>query len=201
MAKLALVRHGQSTWNAKGVWSGITEVPLSLEGKNESQKAAKKLMDVRFDVIFISSMIRAKETLEQMKPILGLSGLEVIENKALNEKDYGEFTGKNKWQIEKKYGKEEFQKIRRSWDYPIKNGETLKDVYDRVVPYYDQLILPILSQGKNVLVVAHGNSLRALVKYLEGISDTDIGKLEIDTGGVWIYTLDQNGSILEKEVR
>ncbi|MBI3069894.1 MAG: 2,3-bisphosphoglycerate-dependent phosphoglycerate mutase [Candidatus Levybacteria bacterium] len=117
---------------------------------------------------------------------------------SLNERDYGEFTGKNKWQIKEEVGDEEFLKIRRGFDHPIPGGETLKDVFSRVVPYYQAQILPYLKNGKNVLIVAHGNSLRALVKYLENISDADISGLEIETGEILIYEIDQNEAVISK---
>ena len=120
---------------------------------------------------------------------------------ALNERDYGIYTGKNKWDIKKEVGDEQFKNIRRGWDFGIEKGESLKDVYARVVPYYQTEILPKLESGKNVIVAAHGNSLRALVKYLENISDKDVENLEIATGQVYAYKIDDRGKIISKEVR
>lgn len=200
MTNLILVRHGQSEWNAKGVWTGLTDIPLSARGRKESIKAADALKDFRLDIAYTSPLIRAKQTLDEIKNVLGLSSLPTFENKALNERHYGELTGKNKWEIKKRYGEERFLKIRRGWNVPIPGGETLKDVYDRVVPYYQKEILPKLIDGKNVLIVAHGNSLRALVKYLEKISDKNIEKLEIATGETYVYEIDDNGCIASKEI-
>lgn len=200
MAYLVLVRHGESIWNAKGLWTGLVDVSLSEKGKEEAVLAAKALQDIKFDVGFTSLLKRSLETIEEIKNNLG-GEFPIYQNKALNERDYGEMTGKNKWEIKKKFGEKEFLQIRRAWNYPIKGGETLKDVYNRVVPYYRQQILPELKIGKNVLVVAHGNSLRALVKYLEKIKDIDIPKLEIATGEIYVYKIDKNGNILSKEVK
>lgn len=199
MTNLILVRHGESEWNAKGVWTGLTDISLSEKGRGEARTAGSLLKDVRIDIAYTSSLIRAIQTLDEIKKILGLNNLLTISNKALNERDYGQFTGKNKWEIEEEFGKEKFFEIRRSWDSPIPDGETLKDVYNRAVPYYKQEILPKLMNGKNVLISAHGNSLRALVKYLENISDDDISKLEIATGEIYVYEINNFGKIISKK--
>jgi len=201
MAYLILVRHGESVWNAKGVWTGLTDIPLSEKGKQESRLAAKALKGFKLDVAYTSPLIRAKQTLDEIVHSLPSPIPQTIENKALNERDYGVLTGKNKWEIEKEVGKEMFLKIRRGWNVQIKGGETLKDVYNRAVPYYQKEILPKLKAGKNVLIVAHGNSLRALVKYLENISDKNVQRLEIATGEIYIYGLDQDASIIFKEIK
>lgn len=201
MANLFLVRHGESEWNAKGVWTGLTDIPLSEKGREEARIGGKALKNFKIDIAYTSPLVRAKQTLDEIKNILGLSNLPTIENKALNERNYGDFTGKNKWEIEKEVGKDKFHEIRRGWITPIKNGETLKDVYNRVIPYYQKEILPKLKEGKNVLITAHGNSLRALVKYLENISDEGVESLEIATGEIYVYYLDQNGNVVSKEVK
>lgn len=201
MAHLILIRHGQSQWNKKGLWTGLTDIYLSKEGQEEAKKAASVLKDIKIDVAFTSPLIRAKETFKIIKDNLGIKKIRVFESHALNERDYGDLTGKNKWEIQKEYGDEEFQKIRRGWDYPIPHGETLKDVYNRVVPYYKNSILPKLQKGKNVIISAHGNSLRALIKYLEGISDKDVQTLEIGTGEVYLYNMGENGNVISKEIK
>lgn len=201
MAFLVLVRHGQSEWNAKGLWTGLTDVSLNEKGKEEAEIAGKELKDITFDLAFTSALKRAKETYAIIKRVLNLDEIPVFEDAALNEKNYGIFTGKNKWEVKKELGEEEFLKIRRSWDYPIENGESLKDVYDRVVPYYQTKILPQLKMSKNVLVCASGNSIRALVKYLDHITDTDISSLEIATGEIYLYQIDSDGKVIAKEKR
>ncbi|OGH13634.1 MAG: hypothetical protein A3H50_03135 [Candidatus Levybacteria bacterium RIFCSPLOWO2_02_FULL_37_10] len=200
MAALALVRHGESTWNARGIWTGWKNPPLSEKGMEEARQAGQLLKDIKFYLAYTSSLIRAKQTLEEIEKVLGIN-LATFENSALNERDYGNYTGKNKWEIKKELGEEGFKKLRRGWDVPIPNGETLKDVYNRTVPYYESEILPKLKDGKNVLVSAHGNSLRALVKYLDGLSDSDVENLEIATGEVIIYQIDENGKVVSKEIR
>ncbi len=201
MAYLVLVRHGESEWNALGLWTGWRDIPLTEKGREEARRAAQALRDIPFDIAFTSKLVRAQQTLDEIKRELHLEDLPTIEDAALNERDYGDLTAKNKWQVEKEYGTEQFLKWRRSWDYPVPGGETLKDVYARVAPFYERYILPELRAGKNVLVAAHGNSLRALVKHLENIPDDEIPKLEIGTGEVYVYQVDPDGRIVSKEIR
>ncbi len=201
MAYLVLVRHGESEWNALGLWTGWRDIPLTEKGREEARRAAQALRDIPFDLAFTSKLVRAQQTLDEIKRELHLEDLPTIEDAALNERDYGDLTAKNKWQVEKEYGTEQFLKWRRSWDYPVPGGETLKDVYARVAPFYERYILPELRAGKNVLVAAHGNSLRALVKHLEQIPDDEIPKLEIGTGEVYVYQVDPDGRIVSKEIR
>lgn len=200
MAYLVLVRHGESLWNAKGLWTGFVDISLSEKGKEEARKAGEAIKDIHFQLAFTSVLKRAKETLKEMEKALGVQ-LPVIDSAALNERDYGDFTGKNKWEIKKQLGDEVFFRLRRSWDYPIPNGESLKDVYARVMPFYRQSILPELEKGKNILVSAHGNSLRALVKYLDNIPDSEIAELEIPTGQVLVYTISESGKVVSKEIK
>lgn len=197
---LALVRHGESEWNAKGLWTGLTDVSLTDRGRDEARQAAILVKEFTFHIAFTSRLVRARQTLEEMLTVFG-SQFPIIDHSSLNERHYGIHTGKNKWEIKKLVGDEEFAKIRRSWDYPIPGGESLKDVHDRVVPYYKKTIHPHLLSGKNVLVVAHGNTLRALVKHLEGVPDEKIAEVEIATGEVLLYRLDAAGSVLKKETR
>jgi 2,3-bisphosphoglycerate-dependent phosphoglycerate mutase len=201
MAYLILVRHGKSEWNALGLWTGWRDVELNEEGHEEARRAAEALRDIRLDVGYTSKLKRAQETLADIQQVLDLPNLPVTEAAELNERDYGDLTAKNKWDIQKQYGDEQFLQWRRSWDYPVPGGETLKDVYARVAPYYDAHILPDLKAGKNVIVAAHGNSLRALVKHLENIPDAEIPKLEIGTGEVYVYEVGPDGRIVHKEVR
>lgn len=200
MAKLVLVRHGESEWNAKGLWTGLTDIGLSEKGREEARRAAEAIKGIDFQIAFTSVLKRAKQTLEEIKKVLGIK-IPTKENAVLNERDYGDYTGKNKWQIKKQLGEEAFLKLRRSWDDPVPNGETLKDVFERVIPFYQSNILPEIRNGKNVLVSAHGNSLRALVKFLDHLSDEDVAKLEIPTGQVLVYSISQDGKILSKEIR
>lgn len=199
MAKLFLIRHGESEWNAKGLWTGWTDIGLSEKGREQARVAGEKLKGFQIDFAFTSTLIRAKQTLDEIKGVLG-NDFPTVANKALNERNYGILTGKNKWEIKKEIGEEQFQSIRRGWNTPIQNGESLKDVYDRTIPYYQTEILPKLKEGKNVPVAAHGNSLRALTKYLENISDENISKLEIEVSEVDMFEIDSNGKVISKKI-
>lgn len=201
MAYLALVRHGESEWNAKGLWTGWTDVNLSSKGREEARAAGELIKDIHFDLAYTSLLSRAKQTLDQIKFVTDRDDLPTTENKALNERDYGEMTGKNKWEIKEQVGEEEFLRLRRSWDYPPPGGESLKMVFERVLPYYQNEILPKLKEGKNILIAAHGNSLRALIKELEQIPDDEIPHLELATGEVYIYQLNSEGQVTQKEIR
>lgn len=201
MAYLALVRHGQSEWNALGLWTGLRDIALNDVGRREAREAAEALRGIRWDAAFTSALIRAQETLDEILDELGQKDVPIERSPAINERDYGDLTAKNKWDIQKEYGDEQFLKWRRSWDFPVPGGETLKDVYARVMPYYTEHILPLLKEGKNVVVSAHGNSLRALVKYLDKLSDEDVPKLEIGTGEVYLYEVSPSGEIVGKEIR
>ncbi len=201
MGKLVLIRHGESEWNKKGWWTGWRNVPLSEKGKLEAKNAAVALKDIEFHFTYTSDLVRASETLEIIKRELNITYLPTVSHKALKERDYGLLTGKSKWQILKKVGEEKFKKIRRGWEETIEGGETLRDVFNRVIPYYNQYIYPSLSSGKNVLLVAHGNSIRALIKHLESITNRGIEEVEIKTGEVIVYEIDQSGKIVKTEKR
>lgn len=200
MSYLVLIRHGESEWNEKGLWTGWTDIGLSRKGEEEAKHAGLLLKDIPFKVAYTSQLIRTKQTLEGIEESLKTT-IPKVATQALNERNYGDYTGKNKWEIQKEVGEKKFLDMRRGWDVHIPNGETLKNVYSRVVPYYTTEILPKLEKGENVLVVAHGNSLRALVKYLENITDADIEHLDIATGEIYIYEIDEAGNILHKEIR
>jgi 2,3-bisphosphoglycerate-dependent phosphoglycerate mutase len=198
MGTLVLVRHGQSEWNAKGLWTGWTDIPLSEEGEKEAREIGAKLTHLSFTKGYTSNLIRAKQTMDQIQNEAGQHFL-VTNTEKLNERNYGEYTGKNKWEIKEKIGEEEFIKLRRAWDYPITNGESLKQVYERVIPYYKEEILPNLEKGETILIAAHGNSLRALIKYLDHIPDADIAKVELATGEAVIYEINPDGTVQSKK--
>ncbi|OIP57815.1 MAG: 2,3-bisphosphoglycerate-dependent phosphoglycerate mutase [Candidatus Levybacteria bacterium CG_4_10_14_0_2_um_filter_36_16] len=201
MAYLVLVRHGLSEYNKKGLWTGWTDIPLAPEGFDEARKTAEELRGINFDHCYSSPLLRARQTLNEIKKILNIEYVQTVEDPALNERNYGIYTGKNKWQIKERVGEEEFQKIRRSWDYPIENGESLKQVYQREIPYYQEEIGPKLKAGKSVIMVSSGNGIRALVKYLENIPDAKISELEVGTGEAIVYQIDQDGKVVGKEVK
>lgn len=201
MAYLVLVRHGQSEWNALGLWTGQEDVPLTEQGKQEARHAVEYLRDIPLHKAHTSKLTRAKQTLQEIKEAMNHHELETIEHKALNERHYGDYTAKNKWEVAEQLGEEEFSKLRRNWEHPVPGGETLKDVHARVLPYYEQHILSDLKAGKNVIVAAHGNSLRALMKHLEDYADNKVHELEIGTGEVLVYEISEDGRVLGKEIR
>ena len=199
MAKLVLVRHGESRWNAKGLWTGLMDIPLSKNGVKEAEHTAEVLSGFKFNVAFTSTLTRAQQTLKIILKSLKQSDIPTFASPALNERDYGIYTGVNKWEVEKQLGEEEFLKIRRSWDYQIPKGESLKQVSERVFAYYRHEILPYLRYHKTVLVVAHGNSIRGLIKHLDNIPNSEVSKIEITTGEADVYAIDGDGEVIRKE--
>ncbi len=189
MATLILLRHGQSTYNLENLFTGSDDVNLSPLGIKEAQKAGILLKEYKIDFAFTSVLKRATQTLDIILKEIG-NDIPIFESKALNERSYGDLQGLNKTEIEKKYGVLQVLKWRRSYDIAPPNGESLKDTFDRVIPYYKSEILPKLKDNKTVLVVAHGNSLRALIMHLENISDKAISDLEIHTGVLRLYHFD-----------
>lgn len=200
MANLALVRHGLSAYNKQGLWTGLRDPDLSEEGLDDAKNVAVALNGIKFDYAFSSPLKRHVHTLEIILEDLGQSNIPAQKDAALNERDYGIYTGKNKWDVKSEMGEEEFKKLRRSWDYPVPEGESLKDVYARVTNFYDNNILPLLREDKNVIISSSGNVLRALVKHLDQISDEDITRLEIAPGEVYLYKF-ENGKVQSKEIR
>ncbi len=201
MAKLIIVRHHESEWNKLGQWTGIRDTHLTPYGFQKSTEMGLLLKDIHIDLAFASMQVRSIETLSCMLEALNLFHVPTTHTAALNERDYGDYTGKNKWEMEQLIGEKQWNSIRREWDCPVPNGETLKMVYARVVPFFLGHILPLLQQEKNVLVVSHGNAIRALIKYIEQVSDEEVCHIEMLFGGVLIYDLDQEGHVLHKEVR
>ena len=190
---LVLIRHGQSEWNEKNLFTGWKNPPLTRLGELEAERAGSKIKSLKidFDIHFTSELIRAQSTGFIIQKIIE-KNINTIKNIALNERDYGDLSGLNKDEARKKWGDEQVHIWRRSYDVPPPGGESLKDTSDRVIPYYKDEILPKLNLGKNILVTAHGNSLRALVKEIENISPKEIVKLEIGTGEPIIYSYSQN---------
>jgi 2,3-bisphosphoglycerate-dependent phosphoglycerate mutase len=199
--KLVIVRHGESNWNAQGKWTGTRNVHLSDEGQHEAELMGQTLQDISFDHAFYTEQIRTTETLKQILKYSPTPNVPLTLAPEFDERDYGIYTGKNKWQVKEAIGEDAFQQLRRSWDYPIPGGETIKDVYARAVPYYLSTVLPLLSAGHAVLIVAHGNSIRALMKYLESISDANISQVEMIFGTALLYEVDADGLMITKSVR
>ena len=188
-SNLVLVRHGQSEWNAKNLFTGWKNPSLTKKGQEEAKITGGKIkqQNIIFDVHFTSELKRAQLTGEIILAEIGQESIETVKNIALNERDYGELSGLNKDESRKKWGKEQIHIWRRSFDQPPPGGESLKDTADRVIPYFEKVIEPVLDDKKNVLICAHGNSLRALVMSIEKISPEEIVKIEIATGEPIFY--------------
>ncbi|MFN8563567.1 MAG: 2,3-diphosphoglycerate-dependent phosphoglycerate mutase [Anaerolineae bacterium] len=196
--ELVLVRHGQSQWNLENRFTGWTDIPLTEAGIEEARHAGQLLKDYHFDRAFTSALVRAQETLRIILEVTGQTDLPIDRDAALNERHYGDLQGLNKDETALKFGKDQVHLWRRSYDIAPPGGESLKDTRARVIPYYEAHILPLLKQGKKVLVVAHGNSLRALVMVLDSISERDIPDLNIPTGAPIRYLIDANGGVIER---
>jgi len=192
MAHLIIFRHGQSTWNLENKFTGWVDVELSAKGVEEAKNAGAKLKGYTFDYAYASDLKRAQNTLTLALETAGHSTITPVYNKALNERMYGDLQGLDKQETAKKYGEEQVKVWRRSFDIPPPNGESLKDTAARVIPYFESEIIPKLKAGKNVVIAAHGNSLRALIMYLEKMTPEQILEFEIGTAQPRLYDLDSN---------
>ncbi|MBK9225627.1 MAG: 2,3-bisphosphoglycerate-dependent phosphoglycerate mutase [Ignavibacteria bacterium] len=197
MPKLVIVRHGQSQWNLENRFTGWIDIDLSPAGVEEAKKAGEKLKGYEFDEAFTSDLIRAQKTLDIILEEIGQTDIPVSRNKALNERMYGDLQGMNKDECREKFGADQVKIWRRSYDIPPPNGESLKDTADRVLPYYHGEIEPELKAGKDILVSAHGNSLRALIMFLEKLSEEEILQTEVPTGSPKEYILDDELNVIE----
>ena len=197
---LVLVRHGESEWNKLNLFTGWRDPDLTETGIEEAHRAGKliKKEGLVFDIAFTSALKRAQHTLEIILGELGQQSLETIKDQAINERHYGDLCGLNKDDARKKWGEEQVHIWRRSYDVPPPGGESLKDTAARVLPYYESTILPQVLAGKNVLVSAHGNSLRALIMQLDKLSTEEILKLNLPTGEPYVYRLNADGSVASK---
>ena len=199
---LVLVRHGQSDWNLKNLFTGWRDPDLTELGIEEAKTGGKALAEtgIKFDIAFTSVLTRAQKTLKLILDEIGQPGLETIRDQALNERDYGDLSGLNKDDARAKWGEEQVHIWRRSYDIPPPGGESLRDTGARVWPYYLTEILPLVLQGKKVLVAAHGNSLRSLVMVLDKLSKEEILKLNLATGVPMVYTLNADSTVKSKDV-
>jgi 2,3-bisphosphoglycerate-dependent phosphoglycerate mutase len=198
---LVLVRHGQSDWNLKNLFTGWKDPDLTPLGISEAKSAGQKLkaLGLQFDIAYTSDLRRAQHTLELILAELGQTGLKTVKNVALNERDYGELTGLDKDEARKKFGEEQVHIWRRSFDVPPPGGESLKDTAARTLPYWDKVIRPDVLAGKRVLIAAHGNSLRSLIMRLENLTGDQIVKRELATGAPVIYQINTDGSVAGKQ--
>lgn len=198
MAKLVCIRHGQSLWNKENKFTGWVDIDLSEQGKEEAKKAAELLKEYKFDVVFTSVLKRAINTANIILEY-NSSKPTIVRDKALNERHYGDLQGLNKAEIGEKVGAEQLHIWRRSYDVAPPEGESLKDTQDRVIPYFETEILPMIKSGKEVLISAHGNSLRALAMHLENISKDDISDINIPTGQPYVYEFDDSYNVISKK--
>jgi 2,3-bisphosphoglycerate-dependent phosphoglycerate mutase len=197
MARLILLRHGESQWNLENRFTGWVDVPLSPRGIQEAKDAGEKLRSFTFDRAYTSVLARAIETLRLVLEAIGQTAVPIEKDKALNERMYGELQGLNKDETVKKYGEAQVKIWRRSYDVRPPGGESLKDTAERVLPYYEQTIKPYLLKGKAILVAAHGNSLRALIMELEQLSREQVLELNVPTGAPLLYELDKTGKVVD----
>lgn len=203
MSRLVLVRHGQSEWNEKNLFTGWRDPDLTAQGVDEAHAAGRalKAAGAKFDLAFTSNLQRAQKTLALLlEDLLPGGDLPTTRHEALNERDYGDLAGLNKDDAREKWGEDQVHIWRRSFDIPPPGGESLKDTADRVLPYFDAEIMPLLKQGKDILIAAHGNSLRALVMQLDGLSSEEIIDVNIGTGVPYCYELDAQGGVTSKEI-
>lgn len=194
MAILALVRHGQSLWNKENRFTGWVDVPLTHQGEQEAHRAAMLLENYKFDIAYTSMLIRAQHTLHIIE-----SHIPIIRDQALNERHYGDLQGMNKDDARQAFGEEQVKIWRRSYDICPPNGESLKDTAARTLPFFKRCIMGDLRQGKNVLVVAHGNSNRSIVMLLDKLSNEEVIHLELPTGAPVIYEFDSEMNIVQKK--
>lgn len=198
MPKLVLIRHGQSIWNLENRFTGWVDVPLTDQGREEARKAADHLRSIDFQVAYTSALTRAQATLAIILESLG-SGVPVIRDQALNERHYGDLQGLNKDELRRQYGEEQVKIWRRSYDVPPPGGEALKDTAARTLPFFERCILGDIRQGKNVLVVAHGNSNRSIVMQLDKLSKEEVLELNLETGVPLVYEMGEDGSVVSKQ--
>ena len=198
---LVLVRHGQSEWNAKNLFTGWKDPDLTSVGTKEAINAGLliKQRDLQFSMMFTSALKRAQITGQIILDILEQTDIKVVKNQALNERNYGDLSGLNKNDARKEWGEEQVHIWRRSYDVPPPGGESLEDTSERVLPYFNSSILPKIIQGENILVAAHGNSLRSLVMQLDNMSKEEVVALEIPTGAPIIYSFEGNEKPTLKE--
>jgi 2,3-bisphosphoglycerate-dependent phosphoglycerate mutase len=195
MSKLLLVRHGQSEWNQANLFTGWVDVDLTDQGINEAKQGARAIKEqgLRFHKAFTSELTRAQRTLDIILQELGQTDLEIVRDKALNERHYGDLQGKNKAEMREQFGDEQVHVWRRSYEVAPPNGESLKDTAARAIPYFEQNIVTCLEAGQDIIVSAHGNSLRGIVMKLDNMSGEEVAGLEIPTGKPLLYEYD-NGS-------
>ncbi len=200
MALLVLLRHGESQWNLENRFTGWVDVPLTEKGRAEARRAGELLRDIHFDCAFTSVLQRAIETLDIVLEVIGQQAIPIERDQALNERHYGDLQGLNKAETAKKFGEEQVHQWRRSYDVAPPGGESLKDTAARTLPYFEGKIVPAVRQGKNVLVSAHGNSLRSIVMQLDRLTREQVLGLNLATGVPLVYEFGADGKLLSKRI-
>lgn len=198
--KLVLLRHGESQWNLENRFTGWIDVPLTDKGKKEAYEIGKVLKDIPMDIAFTSVLIRAIDTLDQALQGAEQDLVPIVKDAALNERMYGDLQGLNKAETAKKYGADQVKIWRRSYDVAPPNGESLKDTAARTLPYFNDHIYPLVKEGKNVLISAHGNSLRAIVMELDKLSKEEVLELNIPNAVPILYEIDHDGAVVSKTI-
>lgn len=201
MGTFIVVRHHESDWNHKGLWTGMRDRHLTEYGFKKSEEMGLLIKEIHIDHAFASMQVRSIETLSSMLEAMEQFHVPTEHSSSLNERDYGDYTGRDKWEMEKILGEDGWNAVRREWNCPIPNGETLKMVYERTLPFFLENILPRLKRGENVLMVSHGNAIRSLMKYIENIPDDKVKDIEMLFGAVVVYKLDENGHCVSKDIR
>ena len=200
MALLVLVRHGESQWNLENRFTGWVDVPLTDTGRREAERAGHALRGMRFDRVYTSVLQRAIETVDIILPIIGQTDLPIERSEALNERHYGELQGLNKAETAKKFGAEQVHIWRRSFDVAPPGGESLKDTAARTLPYFEKVIVPRIKAGENILIGAHGNSLRSIVMYLDKLTKEQVLELNLATGVPIVYDFAPDMTIRSKRI-
>ena len=196
MPKLILLRHGESQWNLENRFTGWVDVELTPKGEEEAKHAGELIAEIPIDKVYTSVLKRAKNTAQIALTVSSRTELPTERDQALNERHYGDLQGLNKAETAKQYGDEQVHIWRRSYDIPPPNGESLKDTAARTIPYFESKILPEIESGKNILIVAHGNSLRSIVMYLDKLTKEQVLELNIPTGTPLVYNIDETGKVL-----
>jgi 2,3-bisphosphoglycerate-dependent phosphoglycerate mutase len=198
MAQLIIFRHGQSVWNFENRFTGWADIGLTDKGIEEAKDAGEKLKSFKFDKGYASALKRTQESLLIALKVCGQENIPIVCSQALNERNYGDLQGLNKSETAEKYGVDQVMKWRRGYDISPPKGESLKDTVNRVVPYFEKVIMPELKENKNIVISSHGNTMRAILMYLENISQEEIVKMEFKTGEMILFEFDNNLKILNK---
>ena len=201
VGKLILMRCPESNDDALGLWSGIRNVSLSKKGKLDAHKFAEVLRDQNFDLVYYSTLRRAKQTLKEIQKDLNLTQTKIKKTAVLDERDLGAYTGKDKWKVRAEIGAQAWTDLRQGWDFPPPDGESLKDVSERVIPWYTQVVLPQLLAGKDIMLISHDVPLQTLRKYLENINQENVRLMEMPLGKIYIYTPTRTGRAKTRTTR